>query len=71
MPKHSCNKEAEIAVISTDVKYIKEKIDYLLPEVQKNSEFRYKALGVIIGVGAVVGFIINAGFWLANKLWRE
>ena len=43
MTKHLCNKEVEIAVMQTDVKYIREKIDIIGDQVVLNTKFRNQA----------------------------
>lgn len=75
MPKHKCNKEAELAVIASDIKHIREKIDealdddkgWITKQVKENSIHR-------IGQNAksdMMRYLVGSGWCLtiAGFIW--
>ena len=62
MVKNNYNQEREWAVLATDVKYIREKIDNFIPDIKENTKFRQQARGVIGGI-AFVFTALGAGIF--------
>jgi len=66
MVVHRCNKEAEIATLLADVRYIRETMKAFLPDHKRNNAFRQQAKGIIGGIaffctcfGAITFFVLE------------